>query len=98
MIPATGTMPLRPVGLRLFENLANLQRAIAEKIRSGELRHRAHAGDGVDLAVLRADQNWRLPAPTDVRILGGGGGEDARDSGVHGVAARISMRIPAPVA
>ena len=80
---------LQAVLLGRLQNLAQLQRAIAVEIGRGQLRHRADAGDRVDLAVFRADQDGRFPAPADVRIFGGRGGEDAGDAGIHRVAARV---------
>ena len=85
--PATGMMPFKPALFRRRLNFARLQIPLAEKLGGGELGHRADAGDGVDLAVLGANQDGRFAAEAEVRIFDDRPGEHRRHTRVHGVSA-----------
>ena len=62
---------------------------IAEELGGGEFGHGADAGDGVHLAVLRADEYGRFAAESEVRELDYAGGQHGGDAGIHGIAAVV---------
>ena len=87
--PATGTMPSvrpSPAATMISSGCSLWSR---KKSAVASLGHRADAGDGVDLAVSRADQDRRFAADAEVGELVDRRGEHRGDAGVHGVAAAV---------
>ena len=76
-IPATGTHSFSPPASGGVDHLIRLQLVVAEEIRGGQLGHRAHARDGVHLAVTRAHQDGRFAAQPEMRELRDGCGQHA---------------------
>ena len=70
-------------------DFTGLERTLAEHIGAGEFGHGADAGDGVNLAVLGANEDGRFAAQAEVRKLRDRSREHGGDANVHRVAAAI---------
>ena len=91
--PATGNDSFQPARIH-FENLERHQPPRAEHLSRRQLRHRAHPGDRMDLAVLRANQNRRFAAQAEVRKFGHRSREHRGHAHVYRVAAAIILAHP----